>query len=389
MEKIFKTFQSEIKAAEDDSRRMQFTISTGAVDRDGDTINPKGWDLTNYIKSPVILWAHDYSQLPVAKAVSIISTDKGLSAQAEFPPKGTYPFADTVYDMLKAGFLNATSVGFRPIEGAPATDRQKGYDFAKQELLEFSIVPVPANPDALVEQRACSHDQVAQWTKAVMTWASAQEPVGLKAIRKVLGTVPENEHAVKAFCADYAVESDEGKRELPAERIAKLLSIHDLKQPSTMPYETARMMHDDMLNAHAMAGKAAECCEACGVGKSMDDAHTGKVREAHGYAKSAQGYAASAARRAHEHMLNADRKAVSEQKETKGADDSKELSEDVFSLTDEPEIEWDRLDALESSVELDAQAVSELILASVKQTLTEMAGAQAQAAINHLTGRLD
>jgi HK97 family phage prohead protease len=380
----FKQYTPQLEVGE--GRKMAFTISTAAVDRDGDTINPKGWQLDNYRKNPVVLWAHDYSQLPVAKATNITSTEHGLKAEVEFPPEGTYPFADQVHAMLKAGFLNSTSVGFAPIDMTPATDRQKGYDFAKQELLEFSIVPVPANPEALVEQRGCSHDQVTQWTKAVMAWASQQEPVGLKAIRKALGSVPDDEKAVKAFCDDYAVESDEGKRELPTERIAKLLAIHDLKQPSTMPYETARMMHDDMLNAHAMAGKAAECCEDCGVEKGMDEAHAGKVKEAHSYAKSAQGYAANAARRAHEHMLAADRKEAPRLQEKA---ESHEISEDVLSLTDESAIDWDQLDASDTNMELDAQAFSELILASVKQTLTEMAGAQAQAAINQLTGRLD
>ena len=36
---------------------MRFVISTGAVDRDGDTIDPKGWDLTAYRRNPTVLLA--------------------------------------------------------------------------------------------------------------------------------------------------------------------------------------------------------------------------------------------------------------------------------------------------------------------------------------------
>lgn len=132
--------------ATDDDRTVNFTISTGAVDRDMDTIDPAGWDLRAYKKNPVVLWAHDYSGLPIGRATVTQSRDR-LTAVAEFP---THPFADTVFQMVKEGFLNATSVGFRPTKFAFNEDR-KGVDFLQQELLEFSVVPVPANPEALVE----------------------------------------------------------------------------------------------------------------------------------------------------------------------------------------------------------------------------------------------
>jgi HK97 family phage prohead protease len=162
---IYKTLSTDVQPVGD--RRIRFLISTGSVDRDGDVLDPKGWDLTHYKKSPVVLWAHDYSQMPIAKAVSIGQTAKGLEATAEFPRPGIYPFADTVYDMLKGGFLNATSVGFKPIESESIKGGRK---YTKTELLEFSIVPVPANPEALIV-RAISTEQVKAWKKMLVGWA--------------------------------------------------------------------------------------------------------------------------------------------------------------------------------------------------------------------------
>lgn len=150
MDTLFKTFQTDVKALAD-SRQVKFLISTDAVDRDGDVIDPKGWDLTAYKGSPVVLWSHDYTQPPIAKTVHIETTKTGLSATAEFPVKGVYPFADTVYELLKGGFLSASSVGFKPIASEKAVDREKGFNFSKQELLEWSVVPVPANPEALIQ----------------------------------------------------------------------------------------------------------------------------------------------------------------------------------------------------------------------------------------------
>jgi HK97 family phage prohead protease len=150
METLYKHFPMKVQhdAA---ARRMKFTITTDAIDRDGDTLSAAGWDTTTYEQNPTVLWSHDYSSLPIAKTISIAHTKNGLMAVAEFPAKGVHPFADTVFELLKGGFLSAASVGFRPVEQSPATDRAKGFNYAKQELLEWSIVPIPANPEALVQ----------------------------------------------------------------------------------------------------------------------------------------------------------------------------------------------------------------------------------------------
>jgi HK97 family phage prohead protease len=151
------SFDTEIKASEDEgSRSVTFTISTESVDRMGDTIDQAGWQLDAYRKNPVVLWAHDSSSLPVAKAPKIWIDKTKLKADAEFTPAGMARFNDTVFDMVKGGFLNATSVGFAPLKYAFVDDpnRKWGIDFMEQELLEFSVVPVPANAEALIEGKA-------------------------------------------------------------------------------------------------------------------------------------------------------------------------------------------------------------------------------------------
>jgi hypothetical protein len=67
-----------------------------------------------------------------------------------------YPFADTIFRLLQGNFLRALSVGFKPWSWTLSTDptRPGGLDFKKQELLEISVVPVPANANALMEARA-------------------------------------------------------------------------------------------------------------------------------------------------------------------------------------------------------------------------------------------
>lgn len=143
-----KQYSSEVKQTGD--RRREFVISTTDPDREGDRI--LGWRLSNYRRNPVVLWAHQHRQPPVAKATEVRWTGSELRSTAKFPDEGVYPFADTVLEMLDRGVLNAASVGFDVLEGSFERNRYGGLDFDPAELLEWSIVPIPANADSLVQE---------------------------------------------------------------------------------------------------------------------------------------------------------------------------------------------------------------------------------------------
>lgn len=134
------------------SGKYTFAISTGVEDRERDTIAVDGWALDSYRKNPTVLWAHDYSALPVGRSEMVVARAGQLIARMEFVPGEVYPFAETVRQLVEGGWLKATSVGFRPLEWV-FNEQRGGFDFKRQELLEFSIVPVPANPEALIEAR--------------------------------------------------------------------------------------------------------------------------------------------------------------------------------------------------------------------------------------------
>jgi HK97 family phage prohead protease len=153
-EKIFKAFSVISKAVDLEAGIFEAMISTEAVDRQGDIVRATGAKLDNYLKNPVVLWAHDYGDTPVAKCLSIeIMPGKGLKATFQFPEWGTSARADEVRRLWAAGFLNATSIGFIPITSMAIDPNDKyGWgpqDYVEWELLEFSIVPVPANQEAL------------------------------------------------------------------------------------------------------------------------------------------------------------------------------------------------------------------------------------------------
>ncbi len=171
------SFDTEVKA-DGDARTVTFTISTSSVDRMGDTIKIDGWRLEQYRKNPVVLWAHDASLLPVAKSNQVWTEGQKLKSVAEFTPPGMARFNDTVFEMYKAGFLSATSVGFSPLKYAFTDDPQRRYgiDFLEQELLEFSAVPVPANGEALIEGKSAGIDIVPLLDWAELQMRNAEDP---------------------------------------------------------------------------------------------------------------------------------------------------------------------------------------------------------------------
>lgn len=142
-------------------RTLEFVGSTEDKDREGDIILASGWNLKQYKKNPVFMWAHQYGEPPVGKAIKVWADDGKLRFHIQFAEKEEYEFADTIYKLYKGGYLRASSVGFLPIESEPIDDKEESGNFfgcptrfLKQELLELSGCPVPANPNALAEAKA-------------------------------------------------------------------------------------------------------------------------------------------------------------------------------------------------------------------------------------------
>jgi len=126
-----------------DNEKM-FVASDEVEDRQGEVIMQDGWDLSNYKDNPVIQWAHNSDEPAIATAEKIgfrnINGKKKLVYQPEFHRKT--PMSNYIADLVDAGIIKASSVGFKPIE----MDENK---YTKAELLEISFVNVPANQNAL------------------------------------------------------------------------------------------------------------------------------------------------------------------------------------------------------------------------------------------------
>lgn len=158
---------SVVKKIDKEKRLIDFIISTDSVDRMGDIIEVNGWDLKSYRKNPVVLFGHMSSIPPIGKAIKVWKEDGVLMATAEFMPPDISNFAHSIFRMYEEKFLRAVSVGFKPkkwewirSEEDEEDNRIIGIRFIKQELLEFSAVPIPANPEALIAARSAGIDTI-------------------------------------------------------------------------------------------------------------------------------------------------------------------------------------------------------------------------------------
>ena len=132
-------------------RQVRVVASDATPDRMGDVLDPAGCDMRNYYKNPIVLAQHDSNQ-PIARCSDIAVRGGHVVATIEFPPAGTNERSDEYLAMLKAGYLSAVSVGFLPVQYKPR--QGGGFLFTEWELLELSVVSVPANPSALVTERS-------------------------------------------------------------------------------------------------------------------------------------------------------------------------------------------------------------------------------------------
>ena len=130
------------------------TIAANESVRQPPELDFGGLSTENYTKNPVVMWAHDVvgrspsGGLPIGRTSRLTKGSNGrILADFEFLAED--PFAQRVKNAWDQGFLQAASISWLPLEGAPV-DGGRWRD-TRSELLEWSIVAVPADPEALKE----------------------------------------------------------------------------------------------------------------------------------------------------------------------------------------------------------------------------------------------
>ncbi len=152
------------RAADTTTPDYRFTISSPAIDRMNDSIAIEGWRLANFRRNPIVLFSHDSSELPIGRSPAVWIEELKLKATVTLAPSAANPLAERVRKMIDGRFLVACSVGFIPITWEFTKDpaRPFGITFLEQELLEWSLTAVGANPEALIDFGQAGKSRAAQ-----------------------------------------------------------------------------------------------------------------------------------------------------------------------------------------------------------------------------------
>ena len=155
---LFKSAEMKV-----DDGLIQFVFSDGSLDSDLERVDPTGWDLKRYRANPLVLWQHDWSRPAIGTAPKVRKDDKGLYGGVKLDDSGLDLFAMMVEAKVRSGILSKGSVGFKPTRIEIVDDKKDPTRLIhrEQELIEFSIVNMPANVNATVISQAHErvHDQ--------------------------------------------------------------------------------------------------------------------------------------------------------------------------------------------------------------------------------------
>lgn len=137
-----------IKAVEEEQRIIRGVATTPNPDRVGDIVEPLGVQFKNPMP---LLHQHDHSR-PVGTVTFDRPTKDGITFEARLPkieePGPLRDRVETAWGEVKAGLVRAVSIGFRALEYSFLDEG--GIRFNKSEVLELSLVSVPANADAVI-----------------------------------------------------------------------------------------------------------------------------------------------------------------------------------------------------------------------------------------------
>jgi hypothetical protein len=167
-------FQAQIdKDTVESTREITFVIAseaTGREHRNKFIYNWDNWELSKFNSNPIVGYQHNVygdnmcsSPNPddvIAKATAWLDTFQGkkvLMSKATFEPPELNATADKVFRKIIFGSLNSSSTGVKPmgdikkefIKNSKGENIDYTLNFPGQELLEWSVVNIPADAAAL------------------------------------------------------------------------------------------------------------------------------------------------------------------------------------------------------------------------------------------------
>lgn len=141
----------KIKSLDAAKRIIRGIATTPQTDRVGDIVEPLG---ATFAESLPLLLQHDHAK-PVGTVKLSKPTATGIEFTAEIAeiaePGALKDRVDEAWQSIKAGLITAVSIGFRALEDGAKPIHGGGWRFTSYEVMELSLVTIPANADAAIQ----------------------------------------------------------------------------------------------------------------------------------------------------------------------------------------------------------------------------------------------
>lgn len=138
------------KGFSDEERVVRGVATTPNPDRMGDIVEPLGIRFRNPMPC---LWQHDNTS-PIGTVSFDAPTEKGIGFEARLPkvvePGILKDRVDLAWQSIKYGLVAGASIGFRPMKDGYERMDGGGLRFKQVEVVEMSLVTVPANQDCTI-----------------------------------------------------------------------------------------------------------------------------------------------------------------------------------------------------------------------------------------------
>lgn len=266
----------------------RFVITTSGKDRHGDIVLPRGCvsHLKNYTRNPRIFFAHKTEELPIASArdpegnLALEILEDKIYSTAYF--HGETRESELIFRLIARKELQACSIGFLPIRATliEEEDEEDLIDittgeeilnfrsnsarqmpclrFLEWDMIEWSVVPIPANQDALAAHLSRGHIEGEKLSPSIKRTLSSF--VSKKKNVLVSFSIPlaqEEESEIETLEKEIEKEIEENENEKAAEVDKEKLDevFADYKKETNMSYSALKKWSEGACSKRASLNK--------------------------------------------------------------------------------------------------------------------------------------
>ena len=230
-EKIYKFLKTKAVSIDEDKKTIRFCVSDNKPDRMGEIVDQSSWDIKGFLANPIALWLHrghyDAEPEDVIGTWSDFETDDGegksyatLHVDADINPK-----ADLIWKQLVKGTLRCVSIGFVPHTLEWLDDDPVLKD---NELLEISVVPIPANPRAVA--LAFKEGSISKKDAQFLMDSMRTEAAFIEQQMSKAGSARNKRKSMTEEQAAKLIESVEGLKQTVTDQGQQITSLVEAKQ---------------------------------------------------------------------------------------------------------------------------------------------------------------